>query len=117
MVSVTIRNVGSTPVGTPFWVDLYLDPVGTPRPGVRWDEVCDEGVAWRVSGLGGGESTTLRSDQGAPNYTYWTGRLAAQPDPHLLYAVVDVWPGPPGAVEEDEEGDNVLGPVEVPMGP
>ena len=117
VVSVTIRNVGPSPIGTSFWVDLYLDPVGTVRPGVRWDEICDEGVAWRVTGLGGGESLTLRSDQGAPNYTYWTGRFAAQPDPHLLYAVVDVWPGPAGAVEEDEEGDNVLGPVEVPMGP
>jgi len=117
LVSVTIRNVGPTPVQTAFWVDLYLDPVGTPAPGVRWDQICDEGVAWLVPGLGGGESLTLRSDQGAPNYTYWTGKFSAQPDPHLLYAVVDVWPGPPGAVEEDNEDDNIRGPRQVPMGP
>jgi len=117
VVSVTIRNLGSTPIETSFWVDLYPDPSGTPAPGVRWDQVCDEGVAWLVPGLGGGESLVLRSDQGAPAYTYWTGSFAATPDPHRLYAVVDVWPGPPGAVEEDREDDNALGPVDVPMGP
>ncbi|HIE39631.1 MAG TPA: hypothetical protein EYP77_11310, partial [Anaerolineae bacterium] len=117
VVTVTIRNAGPTTVDGSFWVDLYLDPSGTPAPGVRWDQVCDEGVAWQVSGLGGGQSLALRSDQGAPAYTYWTGSFAATPDPHRLYAVVDVWPGPPGAVEEDREEDNVLGPVDVPMGP
>lgn len=117
VVSVTIRNLGVTAVGSPFWVDLYLDPTALPTPGVRWDQICSEGVAWQVPGLGAGQSLTLRSDQGAPNYTYWIGSFADQPDPHQLYAVVDVWPGPPGAVVEDREDDNVLGPVNVSMGP
>lgn len=117
VVTVTVRNTGPTAIGTSFWVDLYLDPSGTPAPGVRWDEICDEGVAWHVMGLGGGRSLTLRSDQGAPAYTYWSGSFAATPDPHRLYAVADVWPGPPGAIQEDREEDNVLGPVNIPMGP
>lgn len=117
LVSVTVRNLGPNAAGT-FWVDLYLDPKSTPGPGVAWNHVCTEGVAWRVAGLGGGQSLTLRSDQGARDYTYWTGRLAATPDPHILYAVVDSWPYDPlETVGEDREDDNTFGPVGVPMQP
>ena len=117
MVYVTVRNTGFTAIESSFWVDLYLDPGSTPAPGVRWDQICAEGVAWLVPGLGGGEAVTLRSDRGSPAYTYWTGAFSATPDPHRLYAVADVWPGPPGAILEDRENDNVRGPVMVPMGP
>jgi len=117
VVTVTIHNSGTNPVDAPFWVDLYLDPSGTVAPGTRWDQVCTEGVAWQVASLGSGQSLALRSDQGAPAYTFWTGSFGATPDPHKLYAAVDVWPGTEGAVTEDREDDNVLGPVNVTMGP
>jgi len=115
VVTVTIRNVGSAPAG-PFWVDLYLDPSRVPAPGVPWNDVCAEGVAWRVSGLAPGEARALRSDQGAVGYTYWRGYFAATPNPHILYAVVDSWPYDPAeTVPETNEGDNVRGPVQVHM--
>jgi autotransporter family porin len=115
VVTVTVRNVGSAPAG-PFWVDLYLDPSRTPAPGIPWNDVCAEGVAWRVSGLAPGEGRALRSDQGAVGYTYWRGYFAATPNPHILYAVVDSWPYDPAeTVPETNEGDNVRGPVQVHM--
>jgi uncharacterized repeat protein (TIGR01451 family) len=117
LVTVTVRNVGTVSAG-PFWVDLYLDPDQPPAPGVPWNEVSDEGVAWRVPGLAPGETAVLRSDQGTPGYTFWRGTFAATPDPHILYAVVDSWPYYPlETVAESREDDNVYGPVEVPMGP
>jgi hypothetical protein len=115
VVTVTVRNVGSAPAG-PFWVDLYLDPSRTPAPGIPWNDVCAEGVAWRVPGLAPGEGRALRSDQGAVGYTYWRGYFAATPNPHILYAVVDSWPYDPAeTVPETNEGDNVRGPVQVWM--
>ena len=115
-VTVTVRNAGTAPVG-PFWVDLYLDPDRAPEPGVPWNAVSDEGVAWRVDGLDPGETAVLRSDQGTPGYTFWRGTLGATPDPHILYAVVDSWPYYPlETVAESREDDNVYGPVEVPIG-
>ena len=115
VVTVTVRNVGSAPAG-PFWVDLYLDPSRTPAPGIPWNDVCAEGVAWRVPGLAPGEARALRSDQGAVGYTYWRGYFAATPNPHILYAVVDSWPYDPAeTVPETNEGDNVRGPVQVHM--
>jgi len=117
VITVTIRNVGSSAASSPFWVDLYLDPSEPPSVGTRWDQICDEGVAWEVPALGAGQSLALRSDQGAPSYTYWSGQFEATPDPHQLYAVVDIWPGPDGAVAEEREDDNILGPQAVNMGP
>lgn len=117
LVTVTVRNAGSASAG-PFWVDLYLDPSQMPAPGIPWNEVSAEGVAWRVSGLAPGQAVTLRSYEGEPGYTFWTGVLAATPDPHILYAVVDSWPYYPlETVTETREDDNVYGPREVPMGP
>ena len=80
IVSVTVRNVGSAPAGT-FWVDLYLDPSRPPAPGIPWNDVCSEGVAWRVVGLAPGEARVLRSDQGEARYTFWRGYFAATPNP------------------------------------
>lgn len=114
VVSVTVANRGPSPAGT-FWVDLYLDPTGTAQPGVPWNDICDEGVAWRVPGLAGGQTLTLRSDEGAPGYTDWSGLFDAAPDPHELFAVVDSWTGPGETVLEDREDDNVLGPEYVSM--
>ncbi len=115
VVTVTVRNIGSAAAGT-FWVDLYLDPSRTPAPGVPWNEVCAEGVAWRVAGLAPGEARALRSDQGAVGYTFWRGYFAATPNPHILYAVADSWPYDPAeTVPETNEADNVRGPVEVRM--
>ncbi|MGD1996458.1 MAG: Ig-like domain-containing protein, partial [Anaerolineae bacterium] len=117
VVSVTIRNAGPRAIESSFWVDLYLDPSATPAPGTRWDEICAQGAAWQVGGLAGGQSLTLRSDQGAPDYTHWDGSLPGTPDPHQLYAVVDSWWGSEGVVAEDREDDNVLGPEDLHMGP
>ncbi len=115
VVTVTVRNVGSAAAG-PFWVDLYLDPSRTPAPGIPWNDVCAEGVAWRVAGLAPGEARALRSDQGAAGYTFWRGYFAATPNPHILYAVVDSWPYDPAeTVPETNEADNVRGPVQVYM--
>jgi hypothetical protein len=74
-------------------------------------------VAWKVNGLAGGQSVTLRSDQGEADHTVWSGDFAATPDPHVLYTVVDSWQGVGETVEEDREDDNVLGPENVSMGP
>ncbi len=115
IVSVTVRNIGSAAAGT-FWVDLYLDPSRPPAPGVPWNEVCSEGVAWRVPGLAPGEARVLRSDQGEAGYTFWRGTFAATPNPHILYAVVDSWPYDVAeTVAETNENDNVWGPVQVYM--
>ena len=115
IVTVTVRNVGSAPAGT-FWVDLYLDPSRPPAPGIPWNEVSAEGVAWRVTGLAPGEARVLRSDQGEAGYTFWSGRFAATPNPHILYAVADSWPYDPAeTVPESNEGDNVRGPEQVWM--
>jgi|GEM_PF-1979659 len=115
IVSVTVRNVGSAPAGT-FWVDLYLDPSRPPAPGIPWNDVCSEGVAWRVVGLAPGEARVLRSDQGEARYTFWRGYFAATPNPHILYAVVDSWPYDLAeTVGETNENDNVRGPVQVSM--
>ncbi|MGC9082785.1 MAG: invasin domain 3-containing protein [Anaerolineae bacterium] len=115
VVTVTVRNIGSAAAGT-FWVDLYLDPSRTPAPGVPWNEVSAEGVAWRVTGLAPGEARALRSDQGAVGYTFWRGYFAATPNPHRLWAVADSWPYDPAeTVPETNEADNVRGPVEVGM--
>ncbi len=115
VVTVTVRNIGSAPAGT-FWVDLYLDPSQPPAPGVPWNEVSSEGVAWQVTGLAPGEARALRSDQGETGYTFWRGYFAATPNPHILYAVVDSWPYDPAeTVPETNEADNRIGPIQVHM--
>ena len=65
-VQVVIKNQGSGPVaaGTPFWVDLYVNPHPVPTMvNQTWDTLCSEGMVWGVEGaalpLDPGEELTL----------------------------------------------------------
>ncbi len=110
--SVVISNQGSAAADA-FWVDLYINPAGTPTVNQRWNDLCSlspcYGLAWYVSsGLGAGQSVTLTSDSGsyAADFTLWPGYFTSGTTDLSLY--VDSWnPGvSSGGILEIDESNN-----------
>ncbi len=120
-VQVVIRNQGTAPVTTEFWVDLYVDPSPPPtRVNQTWDQLGGEGLVWGVDGqvlpLAPGEAITLTV--GDPYY--WAEHSYVDwplPAGAALYAQVDsAGDGAYGGVLELDEirgepYNNILGPV------
>ncbi|GIV98023.1 MAG: hypothetical protein KatS3mg057_2680 [Herpetosiphonaceae bacterium] len=115
LITVVVSNVGSAPVTTPFWVDLYLNPSQVPTVNRTWDQLCTlnpcYGIAWRVtSPLEPGQSITLTStpESYAAGYTNWSGSFAAGTTD--LYVYADSWDASlaTGAVAEGNETNNLV---------
>jgi autotransporter family porin len=110
-ITVIVTNQGSAPA-TPFWVDLYVNPVRAPAINDLWHDVCGitpcVGVAWSVTrNLAPGESITLTTTAGYDSSrTYWLGWLPSGTT--TLYALADSWntAGTTGAVLESDETNN-----------
>lgn len=92
-VSVTIKNIGNTPVVDAFWVDVYLNPATPPtHVNQRWNDVGTQGLVWGVIGaalpLDPDETLTLTT-----NDTYYSARRSHFTTPLIIgsriYAQVD----------------------------
>jgi len=92
-VSVTIKNIGNTPVVDAFWVDVYLNPATPPtHVNQRWNDVGTQGLVWGVIGaalpLDPDETLTLTI-----NDTYYSARRSHFTTPLIIgsriYAQVD----------------------------
>jgi hypothetical protein len=118
-VRVTIKNTGTADVVSPFWVDLYINPSEQPRPNRIWPDISRYGVAWRVYGLVAGDTITLSTrqpdDPHDPASRYSNFTTFAPSGAHQLYALVDSFADGQslGIVEEVDERNNLVGPVEV----
>lgn len=92
-ISVVIQNVGTGPVNSAFWVDLYIDPNPVPTAvNQTWDTNSTFGAAWGVSGaalpLMPGDSLTLTLNDAYFNSA--NSNLPATLHPaSVLYAQVD----------------------------
>ncbi len=64
-VTIVIKNQGTAPVNSPFWVDLYVDPhpVPTAVNQLWYDGRCAQGAVWAVGGnalpINPGQTRTL----------------------------------------------------------
>ena len=88
-VVVEVLNVGTEPVGSFFWVDMYLDPASPD------DLQSESSVAWGVvSSLAAGESVTM--------VLSYDGFV--EDGDHTLYVLADTW----DQVIEADETDNVV---------
>ncbi len=138
VLEVTLYNAGVQPISTPFWVDLYLAtaPIA-PTVNQNWDEAFSDslvpyGVGWRVyppfyngvvltnlvpndpfnltknysnfipNGLGKWEQTW----KGIPLHNSFR-----KPGTYYLYVLVDSYGASNGAIAEDNETNNLFGPV------
>jgi hypothetical protein len=114
VVTVVIRNAGSTAVEDAFWVDVYFDPDQTPAVNIPWDAIASHGVVWGVTTpIPAGGSLTLTNNINNPYY--FPGYSSAPPLPigAEVYALVDSinYSTTYGAVQESNEGNNLAGPV------
>ncbi len=92
-VAVVVKNQGTATASGPFYVDWYQNRTAAPSPGVRGDQ------NQTISSLGAGATQTL--------HYYATGTRA---ETWNMYAYAD----PTNLVlEGTNEGNNVLGPVQV----
>ena len=89
--AVTVENIGTAPINSLFWIDLYATEPTSHTSGLAWGA---------LSGLGVGETSTLtiRLQEGFPT----TGT-------HQLWALADSW----GQVAEQLEVNNSVGPLDV----
>jgi len=113
IIEVTIRNIGSNSIPYPFWVDLYVDPNPPPvQPNDLWNPPrCIYGVAWYVTTeVPAGGQLTLRTVNLDPAYSIWPEKLPA--GVHTFYAQVDAYGSSIGMIQEDNEGNNITGPVQ-----
>jgi uncharacterized repeat protein (TIGR01451 family) len=90
-LSVTVENIGTRPVNSLFWSDLYLSAPTSETTGIAWAA---------LSGLGTGDSAVL-------TITLQDGFVAT--GTHQIWAFTDSW----YQVGELNEGDNGYGPIEV----
>ena len=111
---MTIENSGRAETGSPFWVDLYFNPVTTPSVNHPWNTIASRGAVWGVTkNLAPGESLVLTTGAGDP---YWSAQNSSPrpwPVNARVYALADSinFNDPAGAVVEADEGNNVFGPV------
>jgi hypothetical protein len=97
-----------------FWVDLYVDPSPPPQKhGDLWDPPrCVYGGAWKVTGdVPAFGAITLSTRQFSASYSYWPETLPS--GAHVLYAQVDAYGGDMGMVYEDNESNNIHGPIPI----
>jgi hypothetical protein len=114
VVQVTIRNLGSSDVPYPFWVDLYVDPNPPPQGhGDLWDPPrCVYGGAWKITaGVPAYGVVTVTTNQFSPSYSIWPDTLPS--GSHVLYAQADAYGGELGMVYEDNEDNNLFGPIPI----
>jgi uncharacterized repeat protein (TIGR01451 family) len=90
-VSVTVENIGTRPVNSLFWTDLYLSTPSSETTGIAWGA---------LSGLGTGDSAVL-------TITLQDGFVTT--GTHQVWAFTDSW----YQVGELDESDNDSGPVTV----
>jgi hypothetical protein len=118
-VRISIRNAGTTDVGVPFWVDMYVDPRAMPQVNQIWPQLSDLGASWRVYGLKAGEtrvlSTLAPNDPLDPNANYSNFETFIGAGIHRVFVLSDSFSSSQagGAVTEINEGNNMLGPVGV----
>jgi hypothetical protein len=109
-ITVTVKNLGNTPVVDAFWVDVYFDPSPAPPPLNRtWQSIATYGANWGVTQtLAPGEVLTLTV--GGP---YYTAGSASFPAGAQVYGYVDSinYATTTGNVRESNEDNNVVGPV------
>jgi uncharacterized repeat protein (TIGR01451 family) len=129
-IYVVVSNVGTDTVNTPFWVDLYLNPVTLPTANQPWQNLsrsgsgypataCKDdptcyGRAWRVtSPLAPGAVVTLTTQMPADErYDRWpTGGAPYSSRHNPIVALVDSWGFWYGAVYENNETDNLSGSI------
>ncbi len=114
--TVVIQNQGTTAITTPFWVDLYIDPVRPPaEANETWDQLCAQplpdcyGGAWEITRtLAPGQLITLTSAALHPDFDYWPDRFVTSGS-HAVYVYADSWEAdssPSGAIIETNESDN-----------
>lgn len=91
-VTVTIKNIGGSPVVDAFWVDVYINP-NTPPTAVNqlWDDVGTQGMVWGVvapalplAANGGTLTLITYGDYYYPNLSRFTPPLVAP-----IYGQVD----------------------------
>lgn len=101
--SVVITNTGDVDVNQQFFVDIYLDPSNVYTTHIP---LSDSSGYSAVSALAGGDSRVI-------TITAPVG-FANQPDPHVVYGMVDS-AGPPGVgqIFEPNEQNNVSQPASV----
>ena len=117
-VIVTLRNNGPANIGQAFWVDLYIDPSAVPEVNAIWPDLSAFGATWRVYGLAADAqvrlSTRTPNDPQNPGQNYSNFKTFG-PGAHNLYVLADSYaPGTPGgALDEQDEQNNLLGPTVV----
>ena len=122
VITVTLYNSGTNPVTDDFWVDLYVNPSTTPTVNVVWNDIAPYGKAWFVHDdiPAGGTlviDTTQPDDLDNPDavYSNWPGWFVSVGE-QVLYVQVDSYGLATGLVVEDDETDNVRGPLVVIVG-
>jgi hypothetical protein len=115
-VTVTIQNDAPVDVSNGFWVGLSVDPANSPAVN---SVAVHEGqrALWYVPRLPAHEARTLSSSDMDDRYSNFSGRLSQ--GRHQLYVYVDAYnlEGEVGLVAESDEGNNLLGPLVVEVGP
>lgn len=122
-ITVTLYNSGTNTISADFWVDLYVDPSTTPTVNVVWNEIAPYGKAWFVhDDIPADGTLVIHTDQpddaqdpGAI-YSNWPGWFVSAGE-HVLYVQVDSYGLATGLVLEDDETDNVRGPLTVTVVP
>lgn len=128
-ITVVITNAGTLPLPVNlsgksemrFWVDLFMNPAGTPTGRTFWDEQCEQercfGIAWEITEpLGPGESVTLTStpESYAEEYTIWPGWfLSGTSELHLYVDTTNRGPAWGNVQEFNEDNNRVVRPIQV----
>jgi hypothetical protein len=99
-----------------------VDPITTPTINVLWNDISPFGKAWLIhDDIPGGSSLVIHTDQPDDSeepdavYSNWPGWFVSAGE-HVLFAQVDAYGQQWGYVFEDDESDNVFGPMSVSVG-
>jgi uncharacterized repeat protein (TIGR01451 family) len=119
---VTLHNSGNSAVTGDFWVDLYVDPSEIPTINVLWNDIAPYGKAWLIhQDIPADGTLVIHTDQpddaADPDavYSNWPGWFVTSGE-HQVYVQVDSFDPygqMTGMVQEENENDNVAGPVTV----